>query len=138
MDFHAKKVWLPGAASCVVFFGWYFLLSLPPFEKSRLLFITIPFAAMPFVGAFGAYLSRRMGGSVAERITSALFPVFAFVGLFVVRVVYGLLFEPEPYTLPHFLAGLSVTFLFIILGGLLLVLGAWPFCRPPHGGEQSP
>ena len=36
------------------------------------------------------------------------------------RIVYGLFFEGEPYALPHFLAGLTVTFVFIIAGGLLL------------------
>jgi hypothetical protein len=78
-----------------------------------------------------------MQGSVVERILSALFPVFAFVTLFAVRVVYGLFFEGVPYTLPHFLLGLSVTLMFAIVGGLLLVLGAWPFCRP-QPREQSP
>jgi hypothetical protein len=85
---------------------------------------------MPFVGALGAYLSRRMNGSVVERILAALFLVFTFVALFAVRIVYGLFFEGKPYTLTHFLSGLSVTVVFIIgVGGLLLVLGAWPFCR---------
>jgi hypothetical protein len=91
---------------------------------------------MPFVGALGAFLSRRMKGSVVERILSALFPVFTLVALFAVRIVYGLFFEREPYTLPHFLSGLSLTLKFITVGGLLLVLGAWPFCRP-HFREQS-
>jgi hypothetical protein len=54
-----------------------------------------------------------------------------------VRIVYGLFFEGEPYTVTHFLAGFSVTLVFIVVGGLLLVLGAWPFCRP-HLGEQLP
>ena len=136
MDLHANKVWLPGAASCLLFFGLYFMFSLLPVytnfdsSKHRFLFISIPYlAVMPFVGAFGAYLSRRMKGSVVERILSALFPVFTFAALFAVRIVYGLFFEREPYTLPHFLAGLSVTLIFIIVGGLFLVLGAWPFCR---------
>ena len=39
--------------------------------------------------------------------------------------------------LAHFLAGFSVTLVFIVVGGLLLVLGAWPFCRP-HLREQLP
>jgi hypothetical protein len=68
---------------------------------------------------------------------SALFPVFASVAVFAVRIVYGLFFEGQPYTLPHFLAGLSVTLLFVVVGGLLLILGAWPFCRP-HLREQLP
>ena len=138
MDLHAKKAWLPGAASCLLFFGWYFMLNVLPFDKRRSLVISIPYlAVMPFAGALGAYLSRGMKGSVVERILSALFPVFALVALFSVRIVYGLFFEGEPYTLPHFLAGLSLTLKFIIVGGLLLLLGAWPFCRP-HLREQLP
>jgi len=136
MDLHVKKVWLPGAASCLLFFGWYSLLNMLPVDKPRALIISIPYlTVMPFAGAIGAYLSRRMKGAVVERIMSALFPVFAFVALFAVRIVYGLFFEGEPYTLPHFRDGLSLLLMFIAAGGLLLVLGAWPFCRPL---EQSP
>jgi hypothetical protein len=80
-------------------------------------------------------LAGRLKSSIVERILTALFPVFAFVALFAVRIVYGLFFEGEPYTLPHFLAGLTVTSVFVIVGGPLLVLGAWPFCRP-HSGES--
>jgi hypothetical protein len=137
MDLHIKKVWLPGAASCLVFFGFYWVLIWLPFDKTRFQFMAIPYLVLPFVGAVAAYWSRRMKGSVLERIVSALFPVFAFVALFAVRIVYGLFFEGEPYTLPHFLAGFSVTLVFIVVGGLLLVLGAWPFCRP-HLREQLP
>jgi hypothetical protein len=137
MDLHIKKVWLPGAASCLVFFGFYWVLIWLPFDKTRFQFMALPYLVLPFVGALGAYGSRRMKGSVLERIESALFPVFAFVALVAVRLVYGLFFEGKPYSLPHFLAGLSVTLVFIVVGGLLLVLGAWPFCRP-HLREQSP
>ena len=144
MDLPANKVWLPGAASGLLCFGLYVLFTLLPvytnadWSKHEFLFISIPYlAVMPFVGALGAYLSRRMKGSVLERILSALFLVFAFVALFAARIVYGVFFEGEPYTLPHFLAGFFVTLVFIVVGGLLLVLGAWPFCRP-HLREQLP
>ena len=137
MDLHIKKVWLPGAASCLLFFGFYWILILLPFDKNRFQFISIPYLALPFVGALGAYLSRRMKASVGERILAALFLVFTFVALFAVRIVYGLFFEGKPYTLPNFLSALSVTLVFIGVGGLLLLLGAWPFCRP-HLREQSP
>jgi hypothetical protein len=136
MDLHVKKVWLPGAACCLLLFGLIFMFSLLTvdtyFDSSnhRFLFISIPYLViMPLVGALGAYLSRQLKGSVVERILSALFPVFTFAGLFAVRIVYGLLFEHEPYTLPHFLSGLSLTLIFISVDGLCLVLGAWPFYR---------
>ena len=137
MDLHIKKVWLPGAASCLLFFGFYYVLIWLPFETNRFQFLAIPYLVLPFAGALAAYWSRRMKGSVLERILSALFPVFAFAALFAVRIVFALFFEGEPYTLPHFLAGLSVTLVFIVVGGPLLVLGAWPFCRP-HLREQLP
>ena len=137
MNLHIKKVWLPGAASCLLFFGFYWVLIWLPFDKTRFQFMALPYLVLPFVGALAAYGSRRMKGSVLERIVSALFPVFAFGALFALRIVYGLFFEGVPYTLPHFLAGVSVTFIFIVVGGLLLVLGAWPFCRPQLR-EQSP
>ena len=137
MDLHIKKVWLPGAAACLLFFGFYWVLVWLPFDKNRFQFLAIPYLVLPFAGALAAYWSRRMKGSVLERILSALFPVFAFVALFAVRIVFGLFFEGEPFTLPHFLAGFSVTLVFIVAGGLLLVLGAWPFCRP-HLREQVP
>ena len=134
MNLHAKEVWLPGAASFLLFLGWYFMLGPVAFDKM----LSLPYlVVMPFVGAFGAYLSRRMKGSVIERILSALFPVFTFVPLFAFRIVYGLFFEGVPYDLPHFLAGLSVILKFIVVGGLLLVLGAWPVCLP-RLSEQSP
>jgi len=137
MSLHAKEVWLPGAASCLLFFATVSVLNVLPFGKNRSLLISIPYlAVMPFAGALGAFLSRRMGGSVAERLLSALFPAFTLVALFAVRIVYGLYFEGEPYTLPHFLSGLSLALKFIAVGGSLLVLGAWPFCRP-HLRRQS-
>lgn len=137
MDLPIKKVWLPGAASCLLFFGFYWVLIWLPLEKDRFQFLAIPYLVLPFVGALAAYASRRMKGSVPERILSALFLVFALVAAFAVRIVYGVFFEGEPYTLPHFLAGLSVTVVFVVAGGLLLLLGAWPFCRP-HLREQLP
>jgi hypothetical protein len=127
MDLHAKKVWLPGAACFLLFLGWYFVLGPVPFDKM----LSLPYlVVMPFIGAVGAYFSRRMKGSVLERIVSALFPVLTFVALFAFSIVYGLFFEGAPYTLAHFLVGLSWLVIFIVVDGLLLVLGAWPFCRP--------
>jgi hypothetical protein len=127
MDLPARKVWLPGAACFLLFLGWYFLLGPVPFDKM----LSLPYlVAMPFIGAVGAYSCRRMRGSALERIFSALFPVLTFVALFAFRIVYGLFFEGAPYTLPHFLDGLYWLATFIVVDGLLLVLGAWPFCRP--------
>ena len=134
MASRVSRVCVPGAASFLLFLGWYFMLGVVP----ALDLLSIPYlAVMPFVGALGAYLSRLMNGSIPERMLSALFPVLTFVAIFAWRVAYGLSFEGVPYDLPHFLAGLSLTLKFILVGGPLLVLGAWPFCRS-RVSEQSP
>ncbi|GEM_PF-3421490 len=136
MSSYIKTIWLPGAASCVFLFGLYFLHSLlPAYTKfispeQRNSFITLPYlAVMPFAGALGAFLSRWMKGSVGQRILSALFPIFTFALLFVVRIVFGLFFERAPYTLAHFMSGVTVLMIFMTVGGLSLALGALPFCR---------
>ncbi len=66
MDLQIKKVWLPGAASCLLFFGFYFVLIWLPFDKNRFQYMAIPYLVLPFVGALAAYWSRRMKGSVLE------------------------------------------------------------------------
>jgi hypothetical protein len=138
MDLRAKEVWLPGLASCGLFFAWYSVLNALPFFKDRSLMISLPYLAVtPFAGALGAFLSRRAKGSSVDRILSALFPVFTLAALFPVRIVYGLFFEGVPYTFPHFLEGLVMAVKFVTVGGLLLLLGAWPFCRASPG-EQPP
>ena len=63
MDLHIKKVWLPGAASCLLFFGFYWVLIWLPFDKNRFQFMAIPYLVLPFVGAVAAYGSRRMKGT---------------------------------------------------------------------------
>src|SRR5262249_21005284 len=63
MALHIKKVWLPGAASCLLFFGFYFVLIWLPFDKNRFQFMAIPYLVLPFLGALAAYGSRRMKGS---------------------------------------------------------------------------
>ena len=47
MDLHIKKVWLPGAASCLVFFGFYWVLIWLPFDKNILELLTIPYPGLP-------------------------------------------------------------------------------------------
>ena len=97
-------------------FGWYALLNELTVGKTRFLMVSIPYlAVLPFVGALGGCASRRMRGSVAQRILSTLFPVFVFFALFGARIVYGLFFEGTPYTWAHFQDGLSVLLPFFVL-----------------------
>lgn len=46
MDLHIKKVWLPGAASCLLFFGFYYVLIWLLFDKYRFQFMAIPYLVL--------------------------------------------------------------------------------------------
>jgi hypothetical protein len=61
--------------------------------------------------------------------------VFAFVALFTVRVVYGLFFEGTSYTPPHFLLGLSLTLMFVVVGGS--VAGTWRVALLPPAPQGT-
>ena len=74
MDLQIKKVWLPGAAGCLLFFGFQWVLIWLPFDKNRFQFIAIPYLVLPFVGALAAYWSRRMKGSVPVSYTHLTLP----------------------------------------------------------------
>jgi hypothetical protein len=58
MDLQIKKVWLPGAASCLLFFGFYYVLIWLPFDENRFPFLAIPYLVLPCVGAVAARTSE--------------------------------------------------------------------------------
>jgi hypothetical protein len=85
-----KRLWLPSLVTLLVS-----MVMLPMLEslglKAQFLFLTGPhdrtyvftvytvwLVMLPFVGALGAYLSRRAGGTHSEMIISGIFPALAF------------------------------------------------------------
>ena len=86
--------------------------------------------SLPFIGAFGAYASRRAGGGARDRITSSLFPVFAIICSLCVAATYAVFID---HVAPHSMAlGIAVFVLnWIILPSVVLLVGVLPFLRGP-------
>jgi hypothetical protein len=83
---------------------------------------------LPFLGAAGAYWSRRTGSGPALRIAVGIFPAIVFLGTFLVFVPVSLAIDtlPAKIFLPAF-AGLILSW--VVLPGAALFLGVLPFLR---------
>ena len=81
---------------------------------------------LPFIGAFGAYLSRRAGGRSRTVFSSIVFPVFPYVAFFVIGLPLALILDDRVahnITIPAFCVGLCA---WVILPALALLAGGWP------------
>ena len=90
----SRTLWLPGLASLVI--GMVVQASLARFgprpavwmfSNTALIIQWWWIVTLPFAGAAAAYLCRRNGGTVGERITSALFPALFMAGLLLLAYV---------------------------------------------------
>jgi hypothetical protein len=80
---------------------------------------------LPFIGALGAYLSRRAGGQRLAVFSSIVFPVFPYVAFFVIGLPIAIMFDDHVshnITIPAFFAGLAGWVIFpamaLLAGGL--------------------
>ncbi|SRR6266403_5067695 len=80
---------------------------------------------LPLIGAMGAYLSIRAGGSPRAVFSSILFPVFPYLVFFVVGLPLALILDDHVahnMTIPAFFVGLSAWIIFpavaLLAGGL--------------------
>ncbi len=134
-----RKLWLPGLFTCALALSLGLYVNLArtymrfpwnPEEFPSPFYLLVLFA-LPPVGALGACVSRRAGGSPADRILAALFPVIA-------RTFAILLTMPFAWwtgNLKHYMRimpnGVAVDFLrWGLLPGLALLLGTLPFLKP--------
>ncbi|MGB6876268.1 MAG: hypothetical protein WBD87_09570 [Candidatus Acidiferrales bacterium] len=94
------------------------------------LMIYIPWlGVLPFLGAAGAYWSRRTGSGPSLRIAVGIFPAFVFLATFLVWVPICMAIDalpPEKIFLPAF-AGLILSW--VVIPGTALLLGVLPFLR---------
>jgi hypothetical protein len=80
---------------------------------------------LPFVGALGAYLSKRAGGGPRAIFSSILFPVYPYVAFFVIGLPVAILLDDHiahNITIPAFFVGLWGWVIFpaaaLLAGGL--------------------
>lgn len=129
-----RSIWIPGlltAALGTVALAGVQRAGLQPhivWLRSGLAFMLyVPWLiSLPFIGAFGAYASRRVGGGIGERISSGLFPAFAIVCSLCVAAVYAVVID---HVASHFMAlGVTIFLLnWVVLPAAALLIGALPF-----------
>jgi hypothetical protein len=80
---------------------------------------------LPFIGALGAYLSRRAGGRRLAVFSSIVFPVFPYVAFFVIGLPIAIRFDDHVsrnITIPAFFVGLAGWVIFpaaaLLAGGM--------------------
>jgi hypothetical protein len=81
-------------------------------------------AVLPLIGAAGAYLSKRAGGSRFLMITSSVFPVLPFVAAFLLMIPVSMILDREHATHGLTPAGILCFVLgWIVFCGLALLAG---------------
>ncbi|MGC1106213.1 MAG: hypothetical protein WA876_06720 [Candidatus Acidiferrales bacterium] len=144
MNDRTKRFWLPGciillaSAAALALFdfagfspyfprAWVGNVGAEPFLHDSLMIYVPWLCVLPFLGAAGAYWSRRTGGAPALRIAVGIFPAFVFLATFLVWVplcvAIGAL-PPGKIFLPAF-AGLILSW--VVIPGAALLLGVLPF-----------
>jgi len=136
-------MWLPGLMSAT---GAFLLLcaSQKIGAQPRILQLTPRISAMiyagwllvlPAFGAVAAWWSRRSGGSIANRILAALFPVASMIAIYLVILSSAILTD-HGLGVPNLLK----SFMGALIGGVLipaaaLLLGSLPYLR--RGTERA-
>jgi hypothetical protein len=107
MTNRVKQFWLPGLLTFVV--SMSLLATIEKFDPRpsvlylgndmrttpSLIFYIPWLAALPLIGAMGAYLSNRAGGSVRTAVVSSLFPILPFIAVFSVALPVGLIIDRQ-------------------------------------------
>lgn len=147
-----KRLWLPGmtillasAASLTIFqiaglrpyfqTVWFRGDSMTPHSVYSYLTIYVPWlCVLPFLGAAGAYWSRRAGSSRVTQVAAGVFPVLVFLAIFLVIGPFSFAFDGLPTA-----GGLAATVLsWVVIPGAALLLGVLPFLRASRAPRRLP
>lgn len=90
MKKRVQQLWIPGFLTLILSVVFQMVLQKLGFRvhivgsgPNAILFYAPWLAALPFIGALGAYLSSRSGGSRGTMVLASVFPVLALAGAFV-------------------------------------------------------
>jgi hypothetical protein len=81
---------------------------------------------LPLIGALGAYISRRAGGSARAVFFSIVFPILPYLAFFLIGLPVALILDDHAahnITIPAFFVGLSA---WVIFPAVALLAGGWP------------
>ena len=150
-----KRFWLPGATMLLASAGLLAILqfagftaSFPQFWAAKFgagdpwtrysFFIYVPWlCALPFIGAAGAYWSRRVGSRPCLRLAVGLFPAMVFLSIFVVFVPAALATGTLPPAKSFIPALTGQVLSWVVIPGAALLIGVLPFLAS-RGVTQQP
>lgn len=131
MTNRVTQFWFPGLLTFTISMGFLAVTQkfgpLPlmlRLDNPPVLMFYLPWlVSLPLVGAMGAYLSSRAGGSFRVMLFSSLFPVLPFVGLFLVGFPLSLLIEQHVSHNIMVTAFLMALRLWVLFPGVALLAG---------------
>jgi hypothetical protein len=134
MNKRVSQFWLP--ALLTIFLAMVFLMVIEevgpkPWVSSaqplRMTPVAVVYFAwlltLPFVGALGAYLSRRAGARPSVVFSSVIFPIFPYLAFFVIGLPIAVILDDHVahnIMLPAFFVGFAA---WVILPGIALLAG---------------
>jgi hypothetical protein len=108
MNSRVKQLWLPSLLTYVLSMGFLALIQIfgpkpwvsfytgDDMRTTPSLIVYIPWlAALPLIGAVGAYLSNRAGASVRTVLVSSIFPILPSIVVFAVVLPVGLIIDRQ-------------------------------------------
>ncbi len=143
---HMKSLWLPGlttlgcSATILLGIGW---LVPGAWWANRdgapeVAAATAAILLYVLLGAIGAAWSRRVGGTWRERLGAGLLPIALHVAVVVAAILANILTEFQRHPAHALNFQLRVLFVFVLVPGLALLVGAAPFLRQrSHAGAES-
>lgn len=134
MSTRVRQLWIPVLSTVLVSVSVQFVALRVPwvfFTPNGVSIVVAPLwmLALPLIGALGAWLSLRAGGSIRDRLMSALAPAWLSGGIWTLGVLLSPIIEG------HFSPSVKLTAYtaYMITGCLvpagLLALGALPWLR---------
>lgn len=144
MSHHTKTLWLPGltmlgcAATGLLAVGWLFPGTWWANRSAGSDVVAAAVAIVLYVllGSVGAAWSRRVGGTWKERLGAGLLPLALHVVVAGGAILAGIVAEAQRHPEHALNPQLRVLFIFVIVPGLALSLGAAPFLGGA-GGRAS-
>jgi hypothetical protein len=137
MNQRSRTLWLPGLVTLTMASVLLMVMQLFTFSQPRVRWVDGGAVAVGIVwllsllpcGGWGAYLSRRAGGSRWISILAILFPSLTMLGVFCVVLPIGILVERNTYIIHHpRYFGLALL-VWTVVPGAALLLGALPVLR---------
>src|SRR6266403_1847377 len=102
----------------------------PPGGRLRMTPVAVVYVSwlllLPLIGAFGAYMSRRAGGSARAVFLSIVFPILPYLAFFLIGLPVALILDDlvaNNITIPAFFVGLCA---WVIFAAAALLAGGWP------------